>query len=130
MTPDAAFKAFREFAGPGWLQDARVPKVLLFDDGICPQLDAAWPEHGERVSDDKNSSVQLRRVATGWRLTTLTRLSGNEARVLMQERRLRNDLSSHVVYEVAWEPVSIGAAPFAHDELRPVASRFLGFAPR
>jgi hypothetical protein len=124
-TPDEAWQAFAGGNGPGWLQNAHTPPILHGDD-LSQQLtnckDPHWPVAGERVSTDGQTSLLLRRAAEGWAVTTLTE-AVHDQNMLLTQRLLSTDLTQYLVYIVAYRPERVGG----HHELRPFASRFVGF---
>jgi len=126
----AAFEAFAKLDGPGWLQEAHTPEILhTADPDRAAQLaalkpDAAWPVTGERTSADGKTSFHLRRSSEGWIITTLEETS-DAAGLLLTQRLVSTDLKHYLLYHVAYRPERIGG----HEELRPFASRFIGFEP-
>lgn len=132
-----ALHAFLEFKGPGWLQTATDRTIWIHTDGNDDTFagipTSAWPVQGERVSPDGLTSLALRRDSAGWTLWTLgedTTPSG----VLGEEHLHAAGASTGrcLRYQIAWTPQLIGTAGPArlpHTELRPTASRFLGFLP-
>jgi hypothetical protein len=133
-TGQEALAEFQAISGPGWLQEAGTREILhgdaqTFDEQIrklAPQK--AWPVAGERASSDGKKSLHLRRCAKGWIITTLERIESNSQTpsdncILLTQRLLGSDLKQYLVYEVAYTLETIGG----HKELRPFASRFIGF---
>lgn len=129
---DAAFKRFFDFGGVGWLQSAHTPEILHGDGNTFSQQikdriaqDGCWPVTGERFNEDTGKSLHLRRTSEGWVFTEFTEGNTDPDGVLMTHRLLSADLKEYLKYEVHYQPVEIGG----HEELRPVASRFIGFEP-
>jgi len=124
-TADTAWAQFSQLAGPGWLQNAHTQAILHGDD-LTRQLaeceDPHWPVAGERVSADRKTSLHLRRSAGGRQIVRLTE-APSESDLLLTHRLLSTDLKKYLVYHVAYRPEPVGN----HQELRPFASRFVGF---
>lgn len=128
-TATGAVATFQAFGGIGWLQTAETQEVWEFhpDAKALTSLRAdAWPECGELFNPDTGSSLHLRRATAGWLITTFAPSDTPPAHgLLLTERLLHRDFERELHYEVAYEPRPVGS----HEELRPVACRFLGFVP-
>ncbi|MCP5517580.1 MAG: hypothetical protein H7A45_10030 [Verrucomicrobiales bacterium] len=126
-TAEEAWQAFARNDGPGWLQNAHTQGILQGDDLSRQLADCKgpqWPVAGECVSADGRTSLHLRRAGGGWEITALAEEPSADG-ILLTRRLLSADLSRCLVYDIAHERVTVGG----HEELRPVASRFVGFAP-
>lgn len=123
-----AWAAFAQLDGPGWLQNAHTPEVLHGDAAaLTAQLegvaaDKRWPVIGERVSGNGQTSLRLRRTTHGWAITRLAHAEADLG-IILTRRLLSRDLRRYLICHVAYEPQKVGD----HEELRPVASRFVGF---
>ncbi|HRI14738.1 MAG TPA: hypothetical protein PLX89_17215 [Verrucomicrobiota bacterium] len=129
-TPQAALSQFLTLTGDGWLQDARTNRIMnTADHELANQLanldaDCAWPVIGERVSADGVRSLHLRRLGDAWLLTAFEDDASADG-ILLTHQLLSTDLKNYLVYRVAYRAERIGR----HEELRPFASRFVGFEP-
>jgi hypothetical protein len=124
-TADTAWAEFCQLDGPGWLQNAHTQAILHGDDLTRQLADCKgphWPVAGERVSANGRASVHLRRTSAGWEVTKLEE-SDDPTGLLLTHRLLSTDLKKYLVYHVAYRPEPVGN----HQELRPFASRFVGF---
>lgn len=124
----AALAEFSQLDGPGWLQEAGTRAILhgeaaTFSTQLAKlDLTSAWPVAGERASADGTRSLHLRRTAEGWVITHFEEAASADG-LLLTQRLISTDLQHYLVYHVAYRPERIGT----HDELRPFASRFVGF---
>jgi hypothetical protein len=131
-TPEEAWNAFEKFGGAGWLQNAHTAVILHGSDSEMKQHLAKvkaverWPVTGERASadPDNKNSFHMRRTATGWSLVEISETDDVNG-VLMTKRLLSADWKNFLVYHVAYTRQNVGD----HEELRPFASRFVGFEP-
>lgn len=112
------------FGGEGWLWCADRQELIL---GTLQGkgLSNAYPLAGEfhRIEGDQSQSLHLRQGATGWVLTTYT-LADATDKFITEQQFLSQDPSRQLKYQILWEPSTIGD----HAELRPTATRFVGFA--
>ena len=111
--------AFIAFGGTGWLITAGAREPWI-DEGIA-QAGQEWPEEGERCQEMR--SIRLQRVAGGWFLITLTEVAGADH--LVREVRQLADRGGRSLRHAVYDRLESAGA---HEEWRPCASRFLGFA--
>jgi len=130
--PEDAWSEFENFGGAGWLQNAHTPEILHGSGTEMKQYlakvksDQRWPVTGERVCADpgKKNSLHLQRTSTGWCIVEISEHDDVNG-VLMTNRFLSADCKNYLVYHVAYTRQQVGN----HEELRPSASRFVGFEP-
>lgn len=136
----AALEALRAFRGEGWIICAlrKETTYLPDEDGLAG---VKYPMSAELVNGDK--SLLLKANGEGsWSLTRFT-LESDDAGIVLEREFLGRDGRS-LRYQVAYartpigrpdaellgesEPSSEQISPLRHLELRPSASRFIGFA--
>jgi len=126
---EEAWSEFEKFGGAGWLQNAHTPEIIHGNESKMKErleklTDTHWPVTGERANADQKTSLHLRRTATGWSLVEISQADDVNG-VLLTKRLLSADLKNYLVYHVAYTRQNVGN----HEELRPFASRFVGFEP-
>lgn len=119
--PASALEAFSNFGGQGWLCTAERKKVEIIEDARQQRIDKEFPLWGELVTP--GTSLHLRQAGEGWSLTTIS--DNREENGILLDKQLIGVAGTTLFYRVAYTIQSLNGL----EELRPLASRFLGFSP-